>query len=75
MFRKIPVKVYSGFQGETQVILEYFDNLEDAIRSIASDLNENEAIRKEYPETPQYTFWVTDNLPTPKGVRRAKNRH
>ncbi|MDP6999075.1 MAG: hypothetical protein QF569_23560 [Candidatus Poribacteria bacterium] len=57
------------------MIMESFDNIEDAVRSIVSDLSENEAIRKEHPETPQYTFWITDNLPTPKGVRRAKNRH
>ena len=75
LFRKIPVRVYSGFQGETKMIMESFDNIEDAVRSIVSDLSENEAIRKEHPETPQYTFWITDNLPTPKGVRRAKNRH
>ena len=72
MSNGIPVKVYTGFVGETSISLEYFDSLEQAVHYLVQELRENEEIRQEDPETPQLTFWVADNIPSPR--RRKKGR-
>lgn len=68
---KLPVKVWVGFQGEGDVETREFPDIDDAVKYVRHETQENVEIRQEKPETPRLVFWIQDRFPV-KEARHAE---
>jgi len=59
----MPTRVHLGFTGITKCETTVFQHVEDAIKYIRKEIEDNNEVRKEKPDQPKLVWWMSDASP------------